>query len=652
MKLSIVIVNYNVEYFLEQCLRSVEVALRGIDAEVFVVDNNSVDGSVEMLKAKFPQVKLIANKDNPGFAKANNQAIRQCSGEYVLLLNPDTVVEEKTFSTALNFMDQHPEAGSLGIKMIDGKGRYLPESKRGMPTPWTAFYKIAGLSTLFPRSKIFARYYLGHLSEDKNQEIEILAGAFMLLRREALDKVGLLDEDYFMYGEDIDLSYRILKGGYKNYYLADSSIIHYKGESTKKGSLNYVLIFYRAMIIFAQKHFSGRYAGIFSFFINLAIYLRAALSVIKRVVTTLSVPLVDIAFAGGGLLYITEYWEANHRFVRGGEYPDQYLMVAFPVYIALWLFGVLISGGYKRPTRIAKILRGVALGTVAILVGYSLLPEDYRFSRAIIVLGSIWTAISWPLWRWITSRLLGVSLIDTLQSDKRILIVGAKEEAERVARLVKQVSGDISFTGYIAPDKIDIEGSFYTGSVDQLEELVRVFEIDEVIFCSANLSSQKIFELMTRLQPLKPEIKIAPSESQFIIGSNSIQNQGEWYAVQFNTISKPANRRLKRALDIVLSIIFALGYPLLAPLQRSPGKFARNIGNVLRGLKTWVGFDSQTEVTHLPNIQPGVLAITSRIHSTNLDAQAINQMNELYARDYQPRTDLNVLWRNWRELGK
>ncbi len=251
MKLSVIIVNYNVKYFLEQCLYSVRRASENLEIETIVVDNNSVDGSVEMLMHKFPEVVLIANKNNTGFSVANNQGIKISKGEYVLLLNPDTVVQEDTFRKVIAFMDEHPDAGGLGIKMIDGKGMFLPESKRGLPTPMVAFYKIFGLSKLFPKSKIFGRYHLGYLDKEQVHEVDVLAGAFMMMRREALDKVGLLDETFFMYGEDIDLSYRIQLGGYKNYYYPHSSIIHYKGESTKKSSVNYVFVFYNAMIIFA-----------------------------------------------------------------------------------------------------------------------------------------------------------------------------------------------------------------------------------------------------------------------------------------------------------------------------------------------------------------------------------------------------------------
>ena len=256
MKVSIVIVNYNVRDFLEQCLRSVFRATGGIDSEVFVVDNHSVDGSQAMVRDKFPQVNLIENHQNLGFSKANNQALRLVKGEYVLVLNPDTLLEEETIRKCIFFMDSHPEAGALGVKMINGKGKFLPESKRALPTPAVAFYKMFGLAKLFPKSQKFGKYHLSYLDKDKIHSVEILCGAFMFIRKEALNKAGLFDEDFFMYGEDIDLSYRLIKAGYLNYYFPESTIIHYKGESTRKSSVNYVLMFYKAMLVFTGKHFS------------------------------------------------------------------------------------------------------------------------------------------------------------------------------------------------------------------------------------------------------------------------------------------------------------------------------------------------------------------------------------------------------------
>lgn len=282
MKLSVVIVNYNVKYYLEQCLRSLREATEGIPSEIFVVDNASCDESVEYLRPRFPEVTFLANRENLGFAKANNQAIRISQGEYVLLLNPDTLVGADTLRSCLDFMDKHPQAGGTGVRMLNTDGSFAYESRRGLPTPATSLFKITGLCNLFPRSRVFGKYYLRYLDEQQVNPIDVISGAFMMLRKEALEKAGLLDEDFFMYGEDVDLSYRITKAGYRNYYIP-APIIHYKGESTKKDSLRYIRIFYGAMLIFFRKHYP--HYGIFlSLPIRSAIYLRAFLAYCSQTV--------------------------------------------------------------------------------------------------------------------------------------------------------------------------------------------------------------------------------------------------------------------------------------------------------------------------------------------------------------------------------
>ena len=269
-KICIVIVSYNVCQLLDECLQSVKRALQGIDGEIYVVDNLSTDGTVETLQPRHSDVHFIANKQNVGFACANNQDIRCTDSEYVLLLNPDTVVYENTLRGVLDFMDQHPEAGGAGVRMLTREGKPAPESRRAIPTPWVAMLKMLGATR---------RYYMSHLSWDEPGQIEAISGAFCMLRRKALDQIGLLDEDYFMYGEDIDLSYRLLKGGWQNWYLP-FDIIHYKGESTQKSTFRYVHTFYQAMLIFFRKHY-GHLSIFFSLPIQLAIYFRALMALMQ-----------------------------------------------------------------------------------------------------------------------------------------------------------------------------------------------------------------------------------------------------------------------------------------------------------------------------------------------------------------------------------
>ena len=279
MKLTVIIVNYNVKFFVEQCLDSLERALDGIDSEVFVVDNHSSDGSIEYLKPRFPKVIFIESNHNLGFARANNMAIRQAEGQYVLLLNPDTFVGEQTIKQAIEFMNQHPKAGGAGVKMFNTDGTKALESRRGLPTPLTSFYKMCGLCSKFPESRRFGKYYMGYLSWNKPERIDIISGAFCLMRKEALDKAGHLDEDFFMYGEDIDLSYRLLKAGYDNWYLP-LPILHYKGESTHKSSFRYVHVFYQAMLIFFKKHYGHMHLWV-TLPIKTAIYVRSAMALVS-----------------------------------------------------------------------------------------------------------------------------------------------------------------------------------------------------------------------------------------------------------------------------------------------------------------------------------------------------------------------------------
>ncbi len=280
MKVSVIIVNYKVKYYLAQCLHSVLKAMDGIDGEIIVVDNDSQDDSIDYARELYPQVTFIENKENLGFSCANNIAIRQSKGEYVLLLNPDTIVNEHLLADCITLLDTHPEIGATGVRMLNENGTFAPESRRGVPTPFTAFCKMVGLTSLFPKSRLFGRYYMKYLDEYAATPIDIVSGACMFIRKSVLDECGLLDEDFFMYGEDIDLSYRMLKTGKQNYYLP-TRILHYKGESTHKNTFRYVYVFYEAMYIFFRKHYAS-YNWILSVPIRSAIYLKGGVEFFSR----------------------------------------------------------------------------------------------------------------------------------------------------------------------------------------------------------------------------------------------------------------------------------------------------------------------------------------------------------------------------------
>lgn len=643
MKLSVIIVNYNVEFFLEQCLNSVYKALKNVEGEVFVVDNNSIDGSLAMVREKFPQVTLIANKDNVGFSRANNQALKIAKGEYHLLLNPDTIVEEDTFEKVVAFMDEHPDVGGLGVKMIDGKGNFLPESKRGLPTPRDAFYKIFGLSRFFPKSKRFGRYHLSYLDKDQTHEIEILSGAFMLMRKEALDKVGLLDEAFFMYGEDIDLSYRIVLGGYKNYYYPDTRIIHYKGESTKKSSVNYVFVFYNAMIIFAKKHFSSKNARIYSFLINLAIYFRAGVAILNRAIRKLTLPIFDLALIIAGLFFIAHQYQTIQDIVI----PENLLRYGLPVYGVVWFLTQVFSGGYDRPIKLFKNVVGAGIGTALILMIYALLSKDYQFSRLIILLGGVWVMIYYLISRVLLHFLLPEQFRIGGAKNKRFVIIGELKEAERVSQLLHQTNTKVQSTVFLAPGN-EKKDSAYVGTMNQLNQVIDIHKINEVIFCARDVSAETIISKMLELENNKLDFKIAQPETSFLIGSNSIDSQGDLYVMDINRINKPAHRRNKRTLDFFFALISIALSPVLIWIYKSKKQWFRNMLDVLLGKRSLIGY---AKIEHhsnlkLPRIKGGILTARLMVEETNLDDEAISRLNLIYAKNHSLGMDMKILFKH------
>ncbi len=615
-----------------------------------MVDNNSVDGSVALIREKFPNVNLIANNTNTGFSVANNQGINIAKGKYVLLLNPDTVVQEDTFEKTLAFMESHPDAGGLGIKMLDGKGNFLPESKRGLPTPAVAFYKIFGLAKLFPGSKKFGQYHLTFLDKNKNHEVDILSGAFMLMRKEALDKVGLLDETFFMYGEDIDLSYRITQGGYKNYYFADSSIIHYKGESTKKSSVNYVIVFYKAMAIFAQKHFSQNHARTFSFLIHLAIYLRAAAAITARFIKQWFFPAIDFTLILLGLYLCKNIYETHFK-LYPNFYSKDIIDFFFPVYTLVWMFFVYLSGGYDVPLRLTKVIRGVLAGTAFILIVYSLLPEYYRFSRALILIGSASTLVIYLVTRFIY-HLAKIKRfkIGGHKTNARIAIIGSELEFNRVNDILNKTNIQSEFIGFISNENNGIKNKAYIGHFHQINEAIDVHQLNEIIFCARDISSQEIIDKMITLVTKGVEFKIAPPESLSIIGSNSIDTAGDLYVIDVNNVGRPENRRKKRLLDLIVSSVALLFFWILIWLQKNKLNFIANSFKVLFGIYSWVGYGKNPR-KDLPSIRPSVLT-PSDVLSGEINEERINKSFLNYSKDYKVENDLKIIFAKLGELGR
>ncbi len=646
MQLSVIIVNYNVKHFLEQCLHSVLKAVKGIQAEVLVIDNNSTDGSTAYLKPMFPAIHFIVNTENLGFAKACNQGLRNATGKYILFLNPDTIVPEDCFQQCIAFLAAHPDAGALGIKMMDGSGQFLKESKRAFPGPTTSLYKLFGLSKLFPRSRTFSKYHLGYLDENKNSEVDVLAGAFMLLKKEVLDKIGGFDEIFFMYGEDVDLSYRIQKAGYRNYYFAGSSILHFKGESTKKGTLNYVRMFYNAMSTFVRKHYGGSRAGIFNLLIHLAIWFRAILTATGNFIRRIGLPLLDAGLILVSFWLVKNIWTDYVR--RDIQYENKLLWIAFPAYTIFFLITAYYAGLYDRWYKRSELIRSMLIATIFLLAAYSLLPEQYRFSRGIILFGATLAFVFISLLRWALMQTNVLSSNKEKAGSTATVVAGTSAEYGEVLQLLKAAGLEKRVLGRISVEETD---NTALAHLHQLRKLSVTLPFREIIYCQGFLSFAGIINNLQQL-PGGVTAKIHSRGSGSIIASISKDSLGESVSKENGyKLSDPYNRRLKRLIDAGTAFFFLVSFPVQLFIVKKPVNFLRNCLAVLFAKKTWIGYAIPEK--NLPALHPAVIACNGlpAAAAGQLPTESLQMMDYWYARDYEPMNDLKMIGKTYRKLG-
>lgn len=638
--ISVIIVNYNVKFFLEQCLYAVRDALLREPGEIIVFDNASSDGSREYLEPRFPEVRFIWSRENLGFAKANNQAVIEAKGDIVLFLNPDTIIGEDCLEKTAGFLRDRPDAGALGVRMVDGGGRFLKESKRAYPGVMTSFYKLSGLSSLFPRSKRFSRYYLGHLDPLQTHEVDVLAGAFMMVKKEVLDKTGGFDEQFFMYGEDIDLSYRIQQAGYRNFYLADTTIIHFKGESTKRGSLNYVRIFYRAMIIFVDKHYSGIHAILFRFFLNVSIWIRAFLAMMAGFAFRNGIGILDAVLIFSAYVFSSILWQ---QLVRPEVVYNPYLLIiAFGVATAIHLVIVRFAGLHDRRQQQQREWKSILLGSLILFFIYALLPESARFSRGMLIVGSFFSyaalAVSRHWWR-------KKGVIEEAEKNS-IAIVGSTADQQDIQEWLLPVASDLSeeLIIRIPPEKIR--------KVQRARELPAfMFGIQhsDLIFCRGELSYNEIIHLTEEL-PKGLRIRYHAPGSTSIIGSDSSETSGMAYSGESHfSLGLAENRRMKRLADRIICLLLLLIFPILLFFIKNSATFCRNYIKVWMGKKTWVGY-IRSDPT-LPKLVPGVLGTDGLpVESGLLGEERLTEMDRLYAREYRFGRDLRLVIKGIRYL--
>lgn len=613
--------------------------------EIIVVDNQSTDGSFAYFQNKFPQVRFLWNEHNAGFAKANNQALALATGKYILFLNPDTLVPEDCFEKCIAFIREKNDQCALGIHMVDGSGRFLKESKRAFPGPKTSLYKLTGLAHFFPKSKIFGQYHLGHLDEHRNHEVDVLAGAFMMVPRKILEDIQGFDEDFFMYGEDIDLSYRIQKAGYKNYYFAESTIIHFKGESTRKGSLNYVRMFYKAMSIFVKKHYGGPQAGIYHFLIHLAILARAGLAAAARFLKWIGLSAIDALLIFASFRIVQIVWGEYIR--HQTDYSPYILWIAFPLFTLLFLVSSYYSGLYDNGYKQSRLNKSTALSALVIAAVFGFVPLSLRFSRGILVFGILlayllMTVIRRLLVKW---KIIEPSAIE--HTSQQTIIAGTATEYNSAISLLKDSGRTENVLGRVATEADD-QGKVIA-HWDNINRLWDWAPAMELICCTGSLAYKEIIQKLPEI-PARVSVSFYSPLSQSIISSDDKNTSGAIISpAPYFRLSNPLYLRIKRLFDVTVSLAFFITFPLHFILKRKPGRFFKNLAQVLFAQKTFVDYTRDED--HLPPLKPGLLSTTGpQGEGLHLPEHSLYKADDLYARHYNVFMDLMLVWKNYQYL--
>lgn len=645
MKVSVIIVNYNVKYFLEVCLHSVQRAAQGIATEIIVVDNDSKDGSCEMVRERFPKVSLIENKDNKGFSKANNQAVEIAKSDYILFLNPDTVMPEDFLEKMVSYMDAHPQAGSIGPKLIDGRGCYAPDGKKSFPTLSVAIFKTTGINKIFSKSPYFNKYYAVHVDKDETAEVDMLSGCCMMVRRSILPEIGgAFDESYFMYCEDFDLSYRIKNAGYQNIYYPETSLIHYKGESTRKATISHVRIFNDALSTFVKKHYSKSHARLFILLINIGIVLRAVFSVFKQVLKALRMPMFDALVLLITLSLMTKFWVEEVKNIL--PIPFDSILKTFPVYILIWIVSLYFNGVYDQSYRAVRVVRGMAVGTVIILAYYGLLPPELRYSRAIIIFTAFIGSVAMLGLHGILYRLGIFKFIPYDAIPGKAVIVASEDQYRETSTLLKEVNYAPKISGRVSTqpeDKTAIAG------IADLPSYAYTTNVDEIIFCINGVTYKDMFRTM-QASGEEYEYKIHITGSMSFVGSNSSNTAGDLYTMDKKYIlASFAKQRNKRLVDIMFASIFLVFIPVFIFFVRKPDRFILNCFDVLLANKTWIGYSN--EHLFLPKLKPGILP-PYNILKGYVPADNVKENLDIeYAQYYSATTDINLILNNLKYLG-
>ena len=644
MDVSIIIVNYNVRDFLNNALVSVFRALEGMNGEVFVVDNASDDGSSDLVRRSFPNVRLIANNVNVGFAKANNQALALSSGKYLLLLNPDTIVQEDTFRTLINFFEANGDVGMAGCKILNPDGTLQLACRRSFPTPWVAFTKVSGLSLLFGSTKLFGKYNLTYLNPDESYEVDAISGSCMMIRREVFNTIGGLDESFFMYGEDLDWCYRVQKGGWKVFYVADTKIIHYKGESTRRSDIDELSIFYKAMRLFVRKHHQG--SLLFESIIEMAIDARRIMAAMMRYGKPFLVSIFDFCIVLATILFAA--YMRSGRFFSFPAYAYPWALIVPSGIVVISLFA---AGSFSnRKLSISRSFSAVFFAFV-IISALTAFLKSFAFSRVIMIISGALSVFLIPGWR-LMIRLMGAGSSPSRKTlfGRKTLIVGTGQTGQEVLKKLRSKPGDgYDVVGFIDVNRqrlnqkiLDVE---ILGSVDTIGKVINDFRIDDVIFSTDAIPYSTILSVISKSRNRMVEFKLVPNSLEVIIGKSRIDQLDEipFIEIQYN-IDRPLHRITKRAVDIFVSLFLLISCAPFVSFSRllfrsQPSAFSSAVlamPKVLRGSMSLIGRPSGSHASRASSAhngiylgKPGITGIV-QIHSDRSMTDEEREQYELY----------------------
>ena len=650
MDLSIIIVNYNVKEFLQNLIYSIKKAASNISTEIIIVDNNSEDGSVEFIKEKFlPMggIKLVANKENLGFSKANNIGLSEAKGKYLLLLNPDAVVSEDTFTKMIDFFESNPQAGLAGCKILNPDGTLQLACRRSFPGPWTAFCKVTGLSSLFPKSRLFARYNLTYLNENETYEVDAVSGSFMMLTRESYEKVGGLDEEFFMYGEDLDLCYRIQKAGLKVFYVHSTQIIHYKGESTRRSSLDETKYFYNAMHLFVKKHLSSSF--LVEIILRSAIWFRNIFAFLGRRRIIFIGLLLDFIIFNLSLFTAATLYRSLTTWVG---FKDSDLILIYTIPALLQIIVSALLGVYKKNTiSVLKNFSGIIVGFF-ILSSVTFFFKQYAYSRAVVIITYLILLFSLSFWRIFLKLFFKIGSTDEV-SAKRTLIVGTNKPAIQIADKLNSKRTDYHhINGLIGISQADIgkviNGFEVIGSLQNIKKVISEKAVSEVIFSPEEVPYNKMMSVVAECQDIDVEFKIIGNSLDFLVGKTSVSflDDLSLFDIQY-FISNPLHKVIKTVFDFALGLfVLFFIYPfiyLTSKLSKKKSDFRNFILNVPLIFSGKVSFVGPRSESKLNNLYLGKKGITGYWYIENSEGGNNEKLDILYAKNQNIWLDLEIL---------